>query len=113
KVRTGGKPPCTSNDPGHVRSVSIQVRSIRCARNKALAIDNARTVGLIRRNPPVEIANGSDATVDDGHSDARAIQAPLLQSHLRVDRFASVVESGRGGTGERTIGRDVSNVGIV
>src|SRR5207249_11642741 len=67
--------------------LAILVRRIRCARNKVLAIDHARTVGLIRRNPPVEIANGGNAAVNDRHSDARAIQTPLLPSDLSIDAF--------------------------
>src|SRR5260370_42411140 len=104
KVGPMGNPTCTSNYSSHMRSVAVLDRSIRFTGNEVLAIDDARTVRLIRRNPPVEITNGRDAAVNDCHSDARAIQTPLLPSRWRVDCFRSVIESRRGGTAEWTIG---------
>src|SRR5437016_12298013 len=94
-------------------SVAILVRSIRGARNKVLAIDDARAVGLIRRNPPIEIANGGDAAVNDCHSDTRAIQTPLPPGRWRINCFGSEVVRRNRSAAERTIGRDVGYVGSV
>jgi len=68
-------------------SVAILVGAIRCARNKVLAIDNARAISLIRRNPPIEITNGGDAAINDRYSDARAIQTPPLPRDGCIDLF--------------------------
>ncbi len=87
EVGTGGKPARTGNDPSHMCSVAILVGAIRCARNKVLAIDNARAISLIRRNPPIEITNGGDAAINDRYSDARAIQTPPLPRDGCIDLF--------------------------
>src|SRR5207249_12176928 len=68
-------------------SVAILVGAIRCARNKVLAIDNARAIRLIRRNPPIEITNGGDAAINDRYSDARAIQISPLPRDGCIDLF--------------------------
>src|ERR1019366_905022 len=93
-----------TDQAGHVCSVSELVCGGSVARDKALAIDHtAGTAGV------VQIGMIGNAAVDDRYSDAGAVLGNLRRRNVRLDRGGVVLV--RGGHANRTIGRDVGDVG--
>src|SRR5580700_981450 len=80
-LEAGGIVGVSSDDTGHVSSVTVRIRRGGIARYKALVINDTRRAGISIR---IQVRHIADATVDDGDANAGAIPA-FGVGDVRVD----------------------------